>query len=90
MHRKKYRDWSLPKGKTDNGETVPVAAVREVWEESGAQIRLGIPLDRKVYDLDKSTRKYVSWWAGDPDGGDPSGPGLRGRRGGLAADQGGD
>lgn len=66
VHRKKYRDWSLPKGKTDNGETEPVAAVREVWEESGAQIRLGIPLDRKVYDLDKSTRKYVSWWAGIP------------------------
>ncbi len=66
VHRKKYRDWSLPKGKTDNNETVPATAVREVWEESGARIRLGIPLDRKVYDLDKSTRKYVSWWAGVP------------------------
>ncbi len=66
VHRKKYRDWSLPKGKTDNGETVPVAAVREVWEEAGARVRLGMPLDRKVYDLDKSTRKYVSWWVGVP------------------------
>src|ERR1700742_105443 len=37
VHRKKYDDWSLPKGKTEPGETLPVTAVREVLEEGGAR-----------------------------------------------------
>lgn len=64
VHRRKYNDWSLPKGKTENGETVPVAAVRELWEEAAARVRLGTPLDRTVYALDKDTRKHVAWWVG--------------------------
>lgn len=35
VHRPRYDDWSLPKGKLDPGETVPAAAVREVAEETG-------------------------------------------------------
>lgn len=35
IHRPRYDDWSLPKGKVDPGETAPVAAVREVLEETG-------------------------------------------------------
>ena len=30
IHRPRYDDWSLPKGKVDPGETEPVTAVREV------------------------------------------------------------
>ena len=30
VHRPRYDDWSLPKGKVDPGETEPVAAVREM------------------------------------------------------------
>src|ERR1700753_899586 len=41
VHRKKYDDWSLPKGKTEPGETLPVTAVREVMEEGGARLALG-------------------------------------------------
>ena len=35
VHRPRYDDWSLPKGKVDPGETEPVTAVREVLEETG-------------------------------------------------------
>jgi 8-oxo-(d)GTP phosphatase len=35
VHRARYDDWSLPKGKLDRGEDDRVAAVREVEEETG-------------------------------------------------------
>ncbi|WP_184929383.1 NUDIX hydrolase [Saccharothrix ecbatanensis] len=41
VHRPRYDDWSLPKGKVDAGETVPAAAVREVLEETGFHAVLG-------------------------------------------------
>lgn len=41
IHRPKYDDWSLPKGKLDAGETVPEAASREVTEETGFECVLG-------------------------------------------------
>ena len=40
VHRPKQNDWSLPKGKLENGETFPAAAVREVAEETGVQAEL--------------------------------------------------
>ena len=60
VHRKRYDDWSLPKGKVENGESVPAAAVREVLEETGVTIRLGIPLDTVCYDLTKPARPDLS------------------------------
>ena len=41
IHRPRYDDWSLPKGKVDPGETEPVTAVREVYEETGYRSQLG-------------------------------------------------
>ncbi len=35
IHRPRYDDWSLPKGKVDPGETEAVTAVREIFEETG-------------------------------------------------------
>jgi 8-oxo-dGTP pyrophosphatase MutT (NUDIX family)/phosphohistidine phosphatase SixA len=60
VHRKRYDDWSLPKGKVENGESVPAAAVREVLEETGVTIRLGVPLDTVCYDLTKPLRPDLS------------------------------
>ena len=40
IHRPKYRDWSLPKGKLENSESWREAAVREVWEETGYAVRI--------------------------------------------------
>lgn len=41
VHRPRYDDWSLPKGKLDPGESHPAAAVREVAEETGFHVALG-------------------------------------------------
>ena len=60
VHRQRYDDWSLPKGKVENGESVPAAAVREVLEETGVSIRLGAPLDTVSYDLTKPARPDLS------------------------------
>jgi 8-oxo-dGTP pyrophosphatase MutT (NUDIX family)/phosphohistidine phosphatase SixA len=63
VHRPRYDDWSFPKGKLDRGELSPVAAVREVGEETGVRIRLGSPLSPQRYP--SGTRmKTVSYWHG--------------------------
>src|SRR3954464_3521077 len=41
VHRPRYDDWSLPKGKLDPGESWEEAAVREVEEETGVRAREG-------------------------------------------------
>ena len=63
VHRPRYGDWSFPKGKLDRGELAPVAAVREVGEETGVRIRLGTPLGSQRYPAG-SRMKTVSYWHG--------------------------
>ena len=63
VHRPRYDDWSLPKGKRDPGETDEQCAVREVFEETGYVCRLGQELLPNRY-LDRKRRdKVVRWWA---------------------------
>ncbi|MDO5711692.1 MAG: NUDIX hydrolase [Micrococcales bacterium] len=72
IHRPRYDDWSWPKGKLDPGEDWPVAAVREVWEETGLRVRLGAPLPTSDFPLlgpRGQTRKQVRYWAADVTGG---------------------
>jgi 8-oxo-dGTP diphosphatase len=64
VHRPRYDDWSLPKGKVEPCESLPGAAVREVAEETGHSVRLLSPLDRLSYRTSKSAEKQVSWWHG--------------------------
>ena len=64
IHRERYNDWSLPKGKLEAGESIPVCAVREVLEETGVTIRLSVPLDQITYEAGKAGLKQVSWWGG--------------------------
>jgi 8-oxo-(d)GTP phosphatase len=66
VHRPKYDDWSFPKGKLDPGEHALAAAVREVAEETGLQVRLGPPLPDQWYDVRNGSvrRKRVHYWAG--------------------------
>jgi 8-oxo-dGTP diphosphatase len=62
VHRPKYDDWSFPKGKQDPGEDDVVTAVREVAEETGVEVRLGMPLPSTAYvQLDGRT-KLVHYW----------------------------
>jgi 8-oxo-dGTP pyrophosphatase MutT (NUDIX family)/phosphohistidine phosphatase SixA len=63
VHRPRYDDWSFPKGKLDRGELAPVAAVREVGEETGVRIRLGSPLTAQRYPSG-ARMKTVSYWHG--------------------------
>ncbi|GAB3157327.1 NUDIX hydrolase [Amycolatopsis stemonae] len=51
VHRPRYDDWSLPKGKLDPGETIAEAAVREVREETGFDGILGRYLTRTEYSV---------------------------------------
>ncbi|MEE1620600.1 NUDIX hydrolase [Zafaria sp. Z1313] len=67
IHRERYDDWSWPKGKLDDGETVPECAVREVYEEIGLPIVLGIPLPAIRYPV-ASGDKVVYYWAAAADG----------------------
>lgn len=68
VHRPRYDDWSLPKGKVDPGEAHPVTAVREISEETGFQSRLGRRLAVISYPVDGSLKRVVYWAAGVVDG----------------------
>ncbi len=64
VHRPKYDDWSLPKGKLDPGETPMVAAVREVAEETGLDCRLGRYLGRVTYPVPGHRKlKRADYWS---------------------------
>lgn len=67
IHRPRYDDWSWPKGKIDPGETTPECAVREVFEEIGLTVKLGIPLPTIEYPV-ASGLKVVHYWAAKADG----------------------
>ena len=62
VHRPKYDDWSLPKGKLDAGEAHEAAALREVEEETGLRCRLGRELDSVSYRDRKARPKVVRYW----------------------------
>jgi 8-oxo-dGTP diphosphatase len=65
VHRPKYDDWSLPKGKLANREPAPLAAVREIAEETGWRVRLGPEL-RTTHYLFNGVPKEVRYWLADP------------------------
>ena len=62
VHRPKYDDWSLPKGKLDPGESWEEAALREVEEETGLRCELGDELQPARYRDRKGRDKLVRWW----------------------------
>jgi 8-oxo-dGTP pyrophosphatase MutT (NUDIX family)/phosphohistidine phosphatase SixA len=62
VHRPRYDDWSLPKGKLEPGESMRAAAWREVGEETGARVALGRFLRTTRYKVGRD-RKVVSYFA---------------------------
>ena len=61
VHRPRYDDWTLPKGKLDAGESFEDAALREVWEETGLRCRLARELAPVRYTV-KGRPKLVRYW----------------------------
>jgi 8-oxo-dGTP pyrophosphatase MutT (NUDIX family) len=68
VHRPRYDDWSLPKGKADPGERDEETALREVEEETGLHCRLGAPAGRTRYRDSKGRDKVVHYWLMEPPG----------------------
>jgi 8-oxo-dGTP diphosphatase len=62
VHRPKYDDWSLPKGKLEEGESFEEAAVREVEEETGVRCELGDELAPATYRDRKGREKLVRYF----------------------------
>ena len=71
VHRARYDDWSLPKGKLERGERWEDAALREVWEETGVRCTLGEFIGSSHYEVN-GVPKEVRWWAMTT--GDEAGP----------------
>jgi 8-oxo-dGTP diphosphatase len=66
VHRPRYDDWSLPKGKLERGELPLAAAVREVYEETGYTAVAGRSLGASHYLVlleGREVPKTVRWWA---------------------------
>ena len=70
VHRPRYDDWSLPKGKLEPGESLEEGALREVEEETGLRCELGEELSPVRYRDRKGRRKIVRYWRMTPLGGE--------------------
>jgi 8-oxo-dGTP diphosphatase len=62
VHRPRYDDWSLPKGKSTRGETLAMTAAREVTEETGFDLVLGRRVTTVTYPV-ASALKTVQYFA---------------------------
>ena len=69
MHRPRYDDWSLPKGKLTAGEHPLTAALREIQEETGHTARPGLRLGTVRYRLPDGLKR-VRYWACEATGGE--------------------
>ena len=67
IHRPRYDDWSLTKGKLDAGEDYETAARREVQEEIGVTGALGAELPSTSYRDHKGRDKLVRYWLMEAD-----------------------
>lgn len=73
IHRPRYDDWTLPKGKLMRGEGELEAAVREVSEETGQRVRPGPAIGEIRYRQVRKGEehdKVVRYWAMEALGGD--------------------
>ena len=74
VHRPRYDDWSLPKGKLDPGESWEECALREVHEETGLRCALAGELSHTSYTDRKGRAKLVRYWRMEVTGEDPFTP----------------
>jgi 8-oxo-(d)GTP phosphatase len=69
VHRPRYDDWTLPKGKANPGESDEETALREVEEETGIRGRLGVELPSTQYRDSRGRHKVVRYWTMQPEAG---------------------
>ena len=62
VHRTKYNDWSMPKGKAEENESLVACAYREVVEETGLSVRFGPRIGEVNYPVD-GVNKSVTYWS---------------------------
>ncbi len=65
-YRRRYDDWSLPKGKLDTGEGILSAALREVEEETGYRCAPIAHHGSVDYTLKGGSDKIVDYWTMEP------------------------
>jgi ADP-ribose pyrophosphatase YjhB (NUDIX family)/phosphohistidine phosphatase SixA len=70
VHRPRYDDWTLPKGKALDGESDEDCARREVEEETGLRCELLFELPSTSYQDGRGRTKRVRYWAMRPLGGE--------------------
>ena len=61
IHRSRYGDWTLPKGKLKTGERWHEAALREVEEETGCEVRLGSFAASVSYTVNDNPKVVLFW-----------------------------
>ena len=69
VHRPRYDDWSLPKGKLDADERYSAGAVREIEEETGSRVEKVARLGSIAYNSQGTNPKVVRYWLFDHAGG---------------------
>lgn len=62
IHRPRHDDWSFPKGKIDDGETLGQTAEREVEEETGFRCERHERLEPVRYTDARGREKLVVYW----------------------------
>ena len=65
IHRTVHGDVTIPKGKVDPGESLPQTAVREILEETGLAVALGVPVGVANYPLGNGREKIVHYWSAE-------------------------
>lgn len=65
IHRTVHGDVTIPKGKVDPGESLPQTAVREILEETGLAVSLGVPVGVANYPLGNGREKIVHYWSAE-------------------------
>ena len=65
IHRTQYLDVTLPKGKVDPGEMLAETASREIFEETGIRVSLGVPVGVSRYHMPNKRQKIVHYWAAE-------------------------
>lgn len=63
VHRPRYGDWTLPKGRLEPGERAEECARREVREETGLECRLGDEVASTSYEDRFGRPKRVRYWS---------------------------